>query len=334
MTALRVVLVGAGRIALGAGLADGHALSHAEGAAASGAEVAAAVDPDPERRAAAEAQGIPAFETLAAVPGGGDIVVLCTPSTQRLQAVRDALRRKPAAIVIEKPLAPTLAEAAAIVAVADCPLFVNYNRRTDPRLAALRTRAGSYRTGSLYYGRGAAHYASHAIDLVQHWFGPAEEVRWLPGAEDAGAADPSLSFQMLCAGGFVFTAIGQDGLDYDLFDLDFVGPGGRLTLHAGGARIVAGRPEEGRYYRGYRHLAVAEEGEAPVAGFAELYTGLADWLSRGTAFPACTGEQALRTAGVLAALERSRDLDGRPVAPAEMIREAVSGVQSIEGESA
>lgn len=88
-------------------------------AALEGCELAGVVDPDPERRARAGADfGAPAFATLEElIAKGVEAVSIATPTTTHA-AVATRLLDAGAHVLVEKPIAPTLAEAEAMVALA------------------------------------------------------------------------------------------------------------------------------------------------------------------------------------------------------------------------
>ncbi|HET7599215.1 MAG TPA: Gfo/Idh/MocA family oxidoreductase [Gemmatimonadales bacterium] len=110
-----------------------------------GARLAAVVDPRPERRALVAPAGgeCRAFGSLDAMlaAGAADAVVVATPPDAHVESVRAALEAGLPALV-EKPLAPTGAEAAALAALAaarNVPLAVGFNRRHWQPAERLRT---------------------------------------------------------------------------------------------------------------------------------------------------------------------------------------------------
>ncbi len=330
-----VLLVGGGKIALGnRGLAKGVALSHAAAIQSLGqdrVQIRAVVDPNAGVASSVAELGAAYHGKLEDVPvssGQSEIVVICTPVHSRFEVLQRALDRKPAAIIVEKPLAGSLEEAVRIVQEAeraDCPVLVNYNRRFDRRLIRERpTEPDQWLCGQLNYGRGLYHYASHAIDLMLHWFGPVASVLWLPGAANETSADPSWSFVLNFENGFTFQASGLDDLPYDLFDIDLLGPNGRLRLIAGGASIQREGICENAYYNGYRHLMQSRVDTGTVGGFVELYDQLFNWLDGSIPhLPACFGREALATTAIIAAVELSRKSAGRSINPARLLDELI-----------
>src|SRR5688572_27559450 len=110
-----VVIVGLGRIGAGNGGSNVVPLNHL---AAAGMvptlSIGGLVDPDGDVRERVRSQhpGIPAeriVPSLSELPDrAGEAIVICTPSSLRLEAVREALVRRPRLLVVEKPLAMSL----------------------------------------------------------------------------------------------------------------------------------------------------------------------------------------------------------------------------------
>lgn len=134
MAELRVGLVGCGRIAE-RGYAP--ALARAEGLG-----LTAVADPVPER-CGRMAPGTPSFrsaeELLSA--DAADVVVLATPAASHLQDARLAAEAG-IPVLVEKPPAPTVEEAAELAALDPQP-WIGFNRRFEPEVASLRDAARS-----------------------------------------------------------------------------------------------------------------------------------------------------------------------------------------------
>ena len=195
-TPLRVAVIGGGFISE----------YHVDGLrAAGGAEVTVLVGRDPDRtRQRADALGIPEAATDAdAVCARPDVdaVVIATPDITHKPLAIAALRAgKP--ILLQKPMAMTSAESAAIIAVAEesgVRTTVSFMHRYFPEVRWLRERIGAGTFGAVHFIRmrnatpGADwadwffdgdHVAGgvvmqlgvHGIDLLQHLFGPISAV--------------------------------------------------------------------------------------------------------------------------------------------------------------
>ncbi|MBI1321136.1 MAG: gfo/Idh/MocA family oxidoreductase [Candidatus Hydrogenedens sp.] len=110
MTTIRAGVIGAGH------LGYHHARNYA---ALEGVELAGVADSDPGRRAKAEADfGAPAYATAAELLASGiDAVSVVTPTTSHHAVVMECLEAG-VPVLVEKPIAPALAEAEAMVAAA------------------------------------------------------------------------------------------------------------------------------------------------------------------------------------------------------------------------
>jgi predicted dehydrogenase len=106
-----------------------------------GVDFAGAVDPSPDRRSEVGAQfGVPTFETLAHVPGRIDAAVVATPTTAHA-SVGCELLQAGVDVLVEKPIAATVAEALALVEAARRRgriLQVGHLERFNPAVQAVR----------------------------------------------------------------------------------------------------------------------------------------------------------------------------------------------------
>ncbi len=116
------------------------------------------VDPDPARRArAAERFGVPVFGSLAdaAREGAPALVVVATPPATHADVCRTAFALG-ANVLCEKPFAPSVAEARAIVADAAAAgrrIALNHEFREMPMFRALRDQLGRPDTGGLVFAQ-------------------------------------------------------------------------------------------------------------------------------------------------------------------------------------
>ncbi|MBX3456255.1 Gfo/Idh/MocA family oxidoreductase, partial [Ferrovibrio sp.] len=148
---IAVAIIGGGRVGAGnVGLAGGLPLSHLAAvlaAAPQGVRLAGIVEPEFARRAAIAADWpeLPSAMVqaeLAALSLPSDcIAAICVPESARIAAIEMALKAGVQGLIVEKPPARNRAELrhiANLAKAANVPLLFNYNRRFDPRIAALR----------------------------------------------------------------------------------------------------------------------------------------------------------------------------------------------------
>lgn len=187
MSAFNIVLVGGGIISR----------AHIAAAKNSGGRVriVASVDPlEGARASLAQHTGAPVFAHLDELFSGGvkpDGMIVCTPPSVRIPIVRSALRRG-IAIMVEKPLAHTVADATALVALAaDYPKVataVGYCHRFVPAVNEMKRRVAAGEIGKLV--RFENTFAS-----------------WFPAMRDRWMSDPAVS------GGGSFIDTGCHSLD-------------------------------------------------------------------------------------------------------------------------
>src|SRR6185437_9793679 len=101
-------------------------------------------------------------------------------------------------VLCEKPLAQDPVVAKEMLAACEArgiSLFVNYMRRADPAVAAVKAmiESGAIETplkGTVWYSKGLIHNGSHFVDLVRHWLGPIGSVQLLRAGRRWEERDP------------------------------------------------------------------------------------------------------------------------------------------------
>jgi len=151
MTKSRIAVAGAGNI----GLAHIDVLTKS-----ATCELSAVVDPSPAAQASASKAGVPLFKSLAdllrnATPDG---IVLATPNQLHVQHALECIAAGVPAL-LEKPIAPTVAEAESIVRAADAAqarILIGHHRAHSPIMAKAREVIASQRIGRLVAVMGSA----------------------------------------------------------------------------------------------------------------------------------------------------------------------------------
>jgi predicted dehydrogenase len=122
--------------------------------------LAAIVDPSPGAQALAEQRGVPLFASLAAliVADRPDAVVLATPNALHVPQALACLEAK-LPVLVEKPIAPTVAEAETLARRAEAsgiPVLVGHHRAHSPIMAKAREVIASGQLGRLVGVMGSA----------------------------------------------------------------------------------------------------------------------------------------------------------------------------------
>ena len=326
---IRLVLVGLGRIAIGnSKLVNGLPLSHVDAALATGNFVLSGlVDVDADRRAYALTMfpDIPVVESLAALPKNtSEVIVICASNNVHAELAKQALLRKPAVVVVEKPMTSNFKSAvqlAQLVESAEAVLRINFHRRFDLRFNKWRNlRPMKPVLIEMRYGKGLLNYASHMIDWLVDWYGEIEGVRALPLRIDKDD-DSSPSFVCYMAAGFEVVVLGVTGLNYDQFEIDILAANERLMFIDGGAVIRRLKPLTGKHYSGYSHLIEEADNEdiAPVSGFIELYKAIYTYCKLGEPLAGCDHNDGLLNMAVLEAVRLSISFDGKLISPRQLL---------------
>lgn len=196
-----------------------------------------------------------------------DIVSVATPDETHFSLTRQCLEHPSVrAVLVEKPLASTAAEAMQLEALAkrlNKTIVVNYSRRFCPVYRSLREqiRRGDYgalRLARVLYTKGLRHNGSHALDLMQYWF---SKVRLLRAEVPAWAvAKSNDSFDPPCNVTFSLPE-GSEGVlhnlpfqEYTLFEMDLCFEKGRLSFTAGGDILETHVIVEDQPFVGYRSV--------------------------------------------------------------------------------
>lgn len=289
-------VIGAG--AIGARLDEPGAvapLTHAGGYRASGFDLVALIDSNPDAREAAKRWGCAVLADIGEIAPGKcpDVISVATPAAARGSLLRQVLQRGPRVVIAEKPLAETAAEGETIVKAyreAGIPLIVNYSRRYTSIWQGLRGRAAM--SATLRYGKGLRHNGTHAIDLCRLIFGECLDARPLARKTDHWSDDPTVSAFMSferCPEVFLQSL---DERAFTLFEVDIVAPEWRLIVDSDGRRARRFSLRDGvGIPPGKRLVENAPEDTGAALAMLNLMQNLREVLDGGV--PLCSGEDAV-----------------------------------------
>lgn len=249
---LRAVVIGCGRI--GAGFSDpsvGTTLTHASAYVASPlTELVAVCDTNAEAaRLSARRWGVPDYHThvrellSAAQP---EVVSICTPDPTHAETAEQILCFPSVrGVLIEKPLALTVAEAERTVALArdrGVVLAVNYSRRWAEGIRQAgkvirQGRLGTVQSVSGHYANGWLHNGTHWIDLARMLVGEVVSVRALRLRMIESLNDFSLDAELEFIGGAKGIVLGHQRPGLSFFEMDLVCENGRVRLSEGAETI-------------------------------------------------------------------------------------------------
>ncbi len=303
--AWRAALIGCGNI--GSAFADDSRASafgvctHAAAySACRHTDLVAVCDTDPERArhcarrwGAAACYADPARLLAEARP---EIVSVCTPDVSHYDVVGEVLRADGVrAVLAEKPLATTLAQAEELARLArerGVTLAVNYGRRYSESHARLRDflrggGLGEVRLVRGLYGKGTAHNGTHWFDLVRFFLGEVTTVRGRDRLNEGGG-DPTLDVSLDLVGGATAVLHACPAPEFTVFETDLLGSGGRARVIDSGEVTELYGVVDGVPFAGYRGLTLTGRTQSGLRDL--LLTAVEDLvasLERGTA-PRCS----------------------------------------------
>lgn len=328
MTRWRTAIVGFGRIAHGYAADAAMAryfpyASHAQVLRDHPAfEWTAVVDPDGAARATARTQW-----SIATVAGSVaelgraaddiEVAVLATPPGARLEQLRDF--RNLRAVLVEKPLGDTLADAQAFLA--ECAgrsvlVQVNFWRRADEQFRALaggelQRLVGMAQAACVFYGNGLLNNGTHMVDFLRMLLGEVASVQrlatvssWVEGPIE-GDFNAGFALSLVSGGGAVLQPLSFR--NYRENGLSIWGERGRLDVLNEGLSLRHYRATDNRAMTGEREIACDEPLELPAtAGMAlyRVYTNLAETLA-GREQLWSPGDSALMTTRIVAAMRNA-----------------------------
>jgi predicted dehydrogenase len=230
-----------------------------------GFRLAGFVDSDYARaQEAARIWGQPAFKTFAEAfqTVNIDTVSVCVPDEVHNGVLTEVLRYPVKLVFAEKPLAKTLQQAEAIVALAETkkiPVVVNYSRRFVRELTALKqdiadNKHGRFIAGSGMYGKGILHNGTHMLDLLMYLLGDIRSAHETSRIYDFYRDDPTVSAVLEFDGNALFSLQGIDCRSYTIFEADLLFEKARIRLVDSCFEIEEYHVKESAKFTGYKNL--------------------------------------------------------------------------------
>lgn len=271
-----------------------------------GFRLAGCVDPDPARRAEFQQRwGVAeAFADLDQAFAAGrryDLAAICSPTALHEGHLAELQTRPVRLLVCEKPLGTDLVRVRTLVqsaAAAGIGLAVNYTRRWDPQLAALRHELatgawGEVRTAAAFYTKGLFNNGSHAVDTLTALLGPMEPLYATISRHDHTPDDPSVDALLRSPAGTMVHLCAADSRDYAFLEIQLVTARGCISMEELGFAARRRPVRDSIRFPGYRELGA---GTFAAGGYPQAMAGMADnlhqWLT-GNVPLASTGESAL-----------------------------------------
>lgn len=279
---LNVLIIGAGQIAAGYDspsstkiLTHAHAIHRHPGF-----NLIGFYDTDKKKAAAAAKKwNSQAFDNLS----GADILVICTPDSNHLDSIRQAVALAPKLIILEKPIASNYNDAEQIIsAVRGLPTQVNLSRRFIREFQALSLDVkyyGTFLAGTGYYGKGFVHNGSHMIDLLKMLLGEIISVTVLNEFHDYSSDDLTKDVMIHYNNGGEFYMKGINCNLLTIFELDLIFEKARVKILDSGERIQIFRLSQSEKYQGYINFTNSEEIRTEIDNaMYNLYQNIYDFV--------------------------------------------------------
>lgn len=267
-----------------------------------------------------------------------DVVVISAPTPFHTRIAEDALRAGVLAVVLEKPVSPSLKSARKLLALqkmTQIPILVFHERRYDPlyiwakeliqsqiygpvlnvsaHLSSASFPMGPLPHPFLSYGGGAlVHDGTHMVDLFAYFWGPMKQVISRLRHEIPSAATETSINSLLFNDQDLPIHLCISGLGtYFHFELEIAFKSARIRIGNGIRELSVSSPSP--YYTGFSSLLPQKFPQIPVGNpFINAYNNLYDAMSTGAPLTSTLrdGFQALET---IYALYRSCRHEGKPI---------------------
>lgn len=254
-----------------------------------------------------------------------DIVAIATTPEVHRALIALSLKYRVAAIICEKPLAHSLADAKKIMDLLRGKktfFFVNHQRRFFPLFAQSRAfirkgGLGVLRQINAYYGNGFLNNGSHTVDALRQILN--DEVVWVFAIENKRnsfhpSGDPNIDGVIFFKRGIVATIQSVNQESYGMHEFRFFGDRGALFIEQYGYEVKYVPVQPSRYFKFHRELAVDKARR--VRDVRSMINGVADHAVAcldGKAKPISSAKDGLEVMKVLAAIQQSAQRDGKKI---------------------
>lgn len=229
-----------------------------------GFQLLAAVDPDPYQRNRFEAKfQRPAYADLKSLMDRHrpEVFSIAVPVNDHLPVFQKALSYRPRAVLCEKPIAPSTADGRLMQTLAkdhQSLLAVNYMRRFEPGVLALRSLIGDGELGTIlkgvaWYSKGLYNNGSHFVDLLRFWLGEVTRVTVLEKGRRWNGQDPEPDVCLYFNQIPVYLLAGREEC-FSIGEIDLLCSGGKIRYTNSGNLIEIQRASPDSVSSGYTIL--------------------------------------------------------------------------------
>jgi predicted dehydrogenase len=253
-----------------------------------------------------------------------EIVSVCTPDATHVEIASLVLNSPGVcAVLLEKPLAPTVCEAEKILTLArqrGVVLAVNYSRRYAEGHVRLQKFVREGGIGEIVtiggiYTKGTLHNGTHWFDAVRWLAGEITRVRGFDLRREPGN-DPTLDAILEFENGASAHLQAADATVATVFEMDLVGTRGRVRIVHSGLNIEVFHVADSDQFAGHRVMVPGESFPSGGDWLLHAVSDLVSCLEEDRA-PRCSGENALAALRIALAVRKSA-ATGCPVKPTEI----------------
>ena len=190
-----------------------------------------------------------------------EIISIAVPTKGHFVVFEDIIKIRPRAIICEKPIAASLKEAEHMLAMSkehDSVLLVNYMRRYEPGVLALKKaleqgEIGDIYKGCVWYSKGLLNNGSHLIDLLIFLLGDVCEsgIIGTGGILGENDPDPDIYLRFKQASIYMFSAREES---FSFNNIRLIGTQGEVQYAESGNAISIRKAKSHPDYPGYRIL--------------------------------------------------------------------------------
>jgi len=190
-----------------------------------------------------------------------DIVSICCPTKFHFKEAMECIRHKVKAIFLEKPIAVSVQEAAAIVNLCrknKVVLAVNHTRRWDDNYILAKQLIAREGLGKVinvggYYPKQIFNIGTHLVDAMRYYAGSVKAV----AAEfiDRDKIDPTVSGYLRFENGARGFIVPQGSREKLIFELDILCSNGRIRVLDNGRKLELCKFKKSKNCSGYQELS-------------------------------------------------------------------------------
>lgn len=249
-----------------------------------------------------------------------DIVSICTGGGIHYDIIKEVAKYDIKAIYCEKPMTDNIEKADEIVELCkkkNIVLAVNHFRRWDKGFQSIKKHIDEKKIGNIqkvkvYYTKGILNNGSHAVDLLNYFFGNVEYLWSEYSYKEKNLDDPTLDVYLKFKNGLSGILVGLDADYFDIFEIDIIGTKGRIYIKDAGYSFEYYKMGESDKVSGYKELFKTESPFVPQLDNSMTLAvyDILECIKTGKK-PLCSGEDARNSLAVIFTAIASANNGGR-----------------------